>query len=135
MKTSHGEDNGIEEDSRCIERLPVFAKVEVGSLEIIRGHGQPQECDETICCRRWDTSGGDEGIEGDLARKNGAKDHSPEDKHDCDRISRLSSMINLSYPMRHRENTITGNGEYKARGRDNCNTRALIEASVNIHRG
>jgi hypothetical protein len=88
-------------------------------------HSEAQKGDQTICGNGGNSTGRDEGREGDIGGQDGAENNRAEDVDDPDGVTWLAIRRHASNPSGQREHTITGDGVYKTRSCDDGNAGVL----------
>lgn len=124
-----GEYDGIEEGCSCVERASEGSEPELGRSEAVGRLGESEQSDEPICGDGWNTSGGDEGGESDVAGEDDAEDSRSKDEHHGDGVPGLPVFIDPSNPPRQRQDAIASHGENKTRRSDDRNASILRDKS------
>ena len=99
-------------------------------LELVRRHRQAQKRDQSISSDSGKAAGRDQGLEGVLAREDGADEHRAENKHYSNRVARLAIRRHAADPRREWKCAIAGHGKDEAGRSNNSDTRSLRESGL-----
>lgn len=107
---THRKDEPVEQHSRDIHRFCPASEVKMRFLKGAWGPREAQQRDEPVRRDGRHAARRDERREGDLARQDGAQQHSRKDEHDRHRVLGLSVRADASYPAREGEYAIARDG-------------------------
>lgn len=119
----------VPEHTDELKRLAPPTQTPLRRRESVRGTEQATQTDQSVGCGTGDTGGRNEGGEGHVGRQDGAGDQGGDTPDNDDGVTRLA-VVDAGDPAGEGEDTVTGDGEDKARSGDDSNGGVLEMVST-----